>query len=30
MSWVVLFHTRDWMWSDIWKCFKFSEFTANY
>ena len=30
MSWVACFHTRDWMWSDIWKCFKFSEFTANY
>ena len=30
VSWVVFFHTRDWMWSDSWKCFKFSELTTNY
>ena len=30
LLWVVFLYTRDWMWSDIWKCFKFSEFTANY
>lgn len=30
LLWVVLFLTGDWMWGDIWKCFKFSELTANY
>ena len=30
LLWVVLFHTRDWMWSDIWKCFRLSELTTNY
>lgn len=30
MLWVVLFLTRDWMWGDIWKCFRFSELITNY
>ena len=30
LSWVVFLLTRDWMWSDIWKCFRFSELTTNY
>lgn len=30
LLWVVFLYTRDWMWSDIWKCFRFSELTTNY